>query len=109
MAAALSTYNVGGLSSLRGRAVAAVRCTTSISVRGCLTHVEGLVARRPTITGIKQHSLPADITISVSDDERSADCWLLLSVVSYCDRAARLGADAGTQQPRRQMSVPALF
>ena len=61
MAAALSTYNVGGLSSLRGRAGAAVRCATSISVRGCLTQVGRLVARRPTITGIKQHSLPADV------------------------------------------------
>ena len=77
MAAALSTYNVGGLPSLRGRAGAAVRCTTSMSVRGCLTQVGGLVARRPTITGIRQRSLPAGMSISVSDDERSADRWLL--------------------------------
>jgi len=37
MAAALSTYNVGGLPPLRGRAGKAVRRTTSMSVRGCLT------------------------------------------------------------------------
>ena len=35
------------------------------------------------------------------------DIWDRLYWV--CDRAARLGADAGTQQPRGQISMPALF
>ena len=72
MAAALSTYNVGGLPPLRGRAGAAVRRTTSMSVRGCLTLVGGLVDRRSTITGIRQRSLPAGISVSAYGFEIAA-------------------------------------